>query len=58
MALPDPTPVGEVLREISSRYPRLADRELLIAVNEEYADSEAILHDEDEMAVFTAVSGG
>ena len=58
IALPDPTPAGEILREISTRYPRLAGRDLLIAVNEEYADTEAILNDDDEMAVFTAVSGG
>ena len=39
-------------------HPALANHKLLVAVNEEYADPDALLKDGDELAVFTAVSGG
>jgi molybdopterin converting factor small subunit len=47
-----------LLEALGSRFPALSGRELLIAVNEEYAVSETRLHEGDEIAVFTAVSGG
>lgn len=40
------------------RYPRLQGRKLLAAVNEEYVASDTQLNDGDELAIFTAVSGG
>jgi len=44
--------------EIKSRYPRLNDHKLLFAVNQEYANGSEPINDGDELAVFTAVSGG
>lgn len=49
---------GAVFGEIVEKYPRLAAHKLLFAVNQEYADGDEIINDGDELAVFTAVSGG
>ena len=56
--------VGEITRardafaEILEKYPRLKENKLLFAVNQEYADGDETVKDGDELAVFTAVSGG
>jgi len=47
-----------VFGEIVERFPRLANHKLLFAVNQEYANGDEIINDGDELAVFTAVSGG
>jgi sulfur-carrier protein len=52
------TTVGEALKTILNRHPRLSGHKLLIAVNEEYVSPETFLNVGDELAVFTAVSGG
>lgn len=44
--------------EIKSKYPRLNDHRLLFAVNQEYANGSELIEEGDELAVFTAVSGG
>jgi molybdopterin converting factor small subunit len=44
--------------QLSRQHATLAKHQLLIAVNEEYADPGTILNDGDELALFTAVSGG
>jgi molybdopterin converting factor small subunit len=49
---------GATARSLIDQLPALAKRKLLIAVNEEYADADTILNDGDEVALFTAVSGG
>ncbi|MEQ1763026.1 MAG: MoaD/ThiS family protein [Pyrinomonadaceae bacterium] len=43
---------------LSQQHPALATHRLLVAVNEEYADADTVLTDGDEIAIFTAVSGG
>ncbi len=48
----------DAFREIVDKYPRLANHKLLFAVNQEYASGDEIIRDGDELAVFTAVSGG
>ena len=47
-----------VFGEIVAKFPRLANHKLLFAVNQEYANGDEIVNDGDELAVFTAVSGG
>ena len=47
-----------LIEQLSQKHPALARHKLLIAVNEEYADPYTILNDGDEVALFTAVSGG
>jgi len=54
----DEEKVSDLLGKLSQEYPALTNHKLLIAVNEEYADADTILNDGDEIAVFTAVSGG
>jgi molybdopterin converting factor small subunit len=49
---------NDAFRAIVDKYPRLADHKLLFAVNQEYASGEEIIRDGDELAIFTAVSGG
>lgn len=49
---------ADAFREIVGKYPRLANHKLLFAVNQEYAKGDEIVRDGDELAVFTAVSGG
>ena len=48
----------ELIDDLAQIHPALAKHKLLIAVNEEYADADTILNDGDEVALFTAVSGG
>jgi len=44
--------------QIISVYPNLQKHALLFAVNQEYSDVDKIIKDGDEIAIFTAVSGG
>lgn len=50
--------VGDTLDQLLSRFPQLAGHKLRFAVNQEYVSENQILNDSDELAVFTAVSGG
>jgi molybdopterin converting factor small subunit len=52
------TKANDAFTEIVNKYPRLANHKLLFAVNQEYAKGDEIVRDGDELAVFTAVSGG
>ena len=49
---------NSLINQISRDHPLLAKHRLLVAVNEEYADADTILNAGDEIAIFTAVSGG
>jgi len=57
-------PTGEFLTtkslidRLSQLHPALADRNLLIAVNEEYVVADTDLESGDKVAIFTPVSGG
>jgi molybdopterin converting factor small subunit len=50
--------IGELLVELLNQFPKLANYKLLFAVNEEYAGINTQLNGGDEVAIFTAVSGG
>ncbi len=56
--LPDGAKAEDAFAEIVSVYPQLKQHKLLFAVNQEYADGEKVIGNGDELAVFTAVSGG
>jgi molybdopterin converting factor small subunit len=56
--VPENARAGEVFAEIVEKYPRLAVHKLLYAVNQEYASGGETIREGDELAVFTAVSGG
>ena len=56
--LPGSVRAADALAEIVGRYPRLAAHSLLFAINQEYAAGAETVREGDELAVFTAVSGG
>ena len=45
-------------RKIVSAFPNLEKHSLLFAVNQEYASGDEQIKSGDELAIFTAVSGG
>jgi molybdopterin converting factor small subunit len=49
---------GQLFDQLIERYPDLARHKLLLSVNQQYATGEEVIHDGDELAIFTAVSGG
>lgn len=56
--LPDNSPADNAFAQVVEKYPALKQHSLLFAVNQEYADGASKISDGDELAVFTAVSGG
>lgn len=56
--LADDAGAEHALQKIVARFPQLENHSLLFAVNQEYADGSETINDGDELAVFTAVSGG
>lgn len=52
------TSAREAFQRVVSDYPKLQNHKLLFAVNQEYSDGSETLKANDELAVFTAVSGG
>lgn len=48
----------EAFYAIQAEYPQLAKHKLLFTRNQEYVRGDEIIEDGDELAVFTAVSGG
>ena len=48
----------QAFAEIVEKYQRLKNHKLLFAVNQEYASGDEIVKNGDELAIFTAVSGG
>lgn len=55
VSLPEASTVGDLL---DSRVPNLRDRTFYVAVNEEFAQRDTVLHDGDEVALLPPVSGG
>ena len=49
---------GAALESVVRRHPSLQEHKLLVSVNQEYAGPETLIKDGDELAIFTAVSGG
>lgn len=58
LELDEASKVADAVNTLLDRHPRLSGHKLLIAVNEEYVAADTALNDGDELAVFTAVSGG
>ncbi|MBX3291907.1 MAG: MoaD/ThiS family protein [Acidobacteria bacterium] len=58
IAINDGTTVRELIEKLRTDYTGLATHKLLFALNEEYAETDTIIKDGDEVAIFTAVSGG
>ena len=60
VAVPEGATVAELVASVRALYPRLAPPEvqIVVAVNEEYADPETSLHANDEICLIPPVSGG
>jgi molybdopterin converting factor small subunit len=52
------TRADKAFSEIVESFPELRRHSLLFAVNQEYSKGDEIINDGDELAIFTAVSGG
>jgi molybdopterin converting factor small subunit len=52
------TKAVEAFEKIVAVYPNLQKRALLFAVNQEYSNGGETIKENDELAIFTAVSGG
>jgi len=48
----------EVFEQINAQFPKLSKHKLLYSLNQQYATGDEIIRDGDELAIFTAVSGG
>jgi molybdopterin converting factor small subunit len=55
---PNSKKASEAFDEILEKFPALKQNKLLFAINQEYSKGDEILHEDDELAVFTGVSGG
>ncbi|CAN5464172.1 hypothetical protein BH10ACI2_BH10ACI2_09490 [soil metagenome] len=55
---PEAISASEAFGRIIDEYPVLSHRKLHLALNQQYATGVEIVRDGDELAIFTAVSGG
>jgi molybdopterin converting factor small subunit len=58
LPLSDESDAELALSEVLTQFPKLKNHRLLLAVNQEYVSGEHKLSEGDELAIFTAVSGG
>jgi molybdopterin converting factor subunit 1 len=56
--LDDGARVSDLLAWLAERIPALGATRGLVAVNQSYVDPDALLHDDDEVALIPPVSGG
>lgn len=56
--LPEATKGVEIFERLVAKYPPLSAHRLLYSINQQYASGDEVVRDGDELAVFTAVSGG
>lgn len=52
------TKARKAFDEIVEKFPQLKQHSLLFAINQEYASGNEVVKNGDELAIFTAVSGG
>jgi molybdopterin converting factor small subunit len=58
MPLAENTKAEKFFDEVVRQFPQLKSHSLLFAVNREYSNGGEVIKNGDELAVFTAVSGG
>lgn len=58
VAIAPKTTASEVFQNLIAEYPRLASHNIRISLNQQYATGKEIVCDGDDLAIFTAVSGG
>ncbi len=52
------TKSDSAFQQVVEKFPKLAEHSLLFALNQEYVNDSSVIKDGDELAIFTAVSGG
>ena len=57
-SVPDGSTSQRVFDQIKNEFPKLGSHKLLYSLNQNYATGDEIVRDGDELAIFTAVSGG
>ncbi len=58
ISLPNESTAEMALVQMKSTFPKLSGHKLLYSLNQTYATGDEIIHEGDEIAIFTAVSGG
>lgn len=58
LKLSESATLSNVVERLETQYSGLAAQKLLFAVNEEYVSESTKVSDDDELAIFAAVSGG
>ena len=58
LSVPAEVTAGTVFERLTIDYPDLKRHKLLFSLNQNYASGDEPVNDGDELAVFTAVSGG
>jgi molybdopterin converting factor small subunit len=58
LSMQSPARSREVFDQITDHYPKLNEHTLLFALNQEYSTGNETVSDGDELAIFSAVSGG
>jgi molybdopterin converting factor small subunit len=56
--VPEDSPARFAFDQVLAAYPQLASHRLLFSLNHQYATGDEVVQDGDELAIFTAVSGG
>jgi len=54
----DDMTLHDIILRLRTEYPDLKKEKIIVSLNHKYAHPEAILKDEDEIALFPPVSGG
>ena len=52
------TKSDSAFQQVVEKFPKLAEHSLLFALNQEYVNDAVTINENDELAIFTAVSGG
>jgi molybdopterin converting factor small subunit len=47
-----------IFNQMLAKYPQLSSHRLLFSINQQYSNGDELVKDGDEIAIFTAVSGG
>ena len=58
LEMPHDHRASSIFDQVLAMYPGLASHRLLFSINQRYASGDEALSEGDELAIFTAVSGG
>ena len=58
LSLPEGSISNIVFDQMKEQFPKLNSHKLLYSLNQNYATGDEVIRDGDEIAIFTAVSGG